>query len=120
MLAGCRSPYAVAVLGACVPVQSLAWEPCPVPRTGASSPPFRFDCESRLLAVGRFCRGRAEEASDGCDRAAPGGAGCAQRDRDGLRAGAWRERAPGRACGRVSDDDAGTVDAARLVGGARG
>ena len=39
-----------AVAGACEPVLSLAWEPCPEPRTGALSPLYRVDYESRLLA----------------------------------------------------------------------
>src|SRR5215211_7121087 len=38
-----------AIAGAREPVQSLAWEPCPEPRTGAVSPLYRVDYESRLL-----------------------------------------------------------------------
>src|SRR4051812_4061763 len=75
--------------GACEPVQSLAWEPCPEPRTGAVSPLYRIDRKSRLPAVGRSVA-IDEGAWDGCDRGAPGGAGCAQRDGDGVRARAGR------------------------------
>jgi|tagenome__1003787_1003787.scaffolds.fasta_scaffold20986828_4 hypothetical protein len=39
----CRSSNAALFLVPCEPVQSLAWEPCPEPRTGAMSSLYRFD-----------------------------------------------------------------------------
>src|ERR671914_126722 len=108
-----------AIAGAREPVQSLAWGPCPEPRTGAVSPPYRVDRESRLLASGRRVE-RWKGARDGCDRRAPRGAGCPQRERDGVRALARRRPQARRARGRVSDHRAGLAHAARLAGGARG
>src|SRR4051794_9100067 len=43
-------------LGAREPAHSLAWEPCPGPGNGATSPSFRFDHQSRLPASGAIAR----------------------------------------------------------------
>ena len=49
MLSGSLAAAAF-VLGACEPVQSLAWESCPEPRTGACEPALQIRLQSRLLA----------------------------------------------------------------------
>ena len=105
--------------GACEPVDSLAWEPRPDPGTVAVSTLFRLVCFRGPWRITRVVD-RAEEAVDGCDRGAPGGAGCAQGAGDRMRAGAGSGWVPCAGGARVQDHGRRVAGVARLAGGTRG
>src|SRR5512144_608157 len=105
--------------GAREPVISLAWGPPPDPGTVALSTLFRLVCfGGSWLATIAVDRGR--EVGDGCDRRAPGGAGCPQGAGDRLRAGARRRPRAALGGPRVLDDGRRAVGAARLAEGSWG
>src|SRR6266567_5180678 len=104
--------------GAREPVTSLAWVPPPDPGTVALSTLFRLVCFGGSWWV-TVAVVRIQEVGDGCDRGAPGGAGCPQGAGHRVRAAARRRSRAALGGARVQDHGWRAAGVARLAEGAR-